>query len=183
MRLGEFEREDYPHSAINTSVINSKAHQDLVRQVAGASVIMAVNRNKTLPILSPLPTRNIALGLCAILIFPTDHMCICAYMHLIRLPAPVCRVCLHISVGPFADCGQCYLHSYNGQPNHIAGYIEGVQSMCVVTPAPTIVLCYRFLKGSLPWQRVERDNCRGGLRGQGESDRCCAEDVEQELLI
>ena len=99
MRLGEFERGETPHSAVNTSVINSPLHQDLVRQVAGASVIMAVNRNKTLPILSPLPTRSIAV------------------------------------VGPFADCGLCYLHSYNGQPSHIAGYVEGVQSIANLTGA------------------------------------------------
>lgn len=99
MRLGEFERGETPHSAANTSVINSPLHQDLVRQVAGASVIMAVNRNKTLPILSPLPTRSIAV------------------------------------VGPFADCGLCYLHSYNGQPSHIAGYVEAVQSMANLTGA------------------------------------------------
>jgi hypothetical protein len=99
MRLGEFEKGAYPHSSINTSVIDSQAHRDLVREVAGASVIMAVNRNNTLPVLSPLPTMNIAV------------------------------------VGPFADCGECYLHSYHGTPNHIAGYVEGVQSMANLTGA------------------------------------------------
>eukprot|EP01043_Picozoa_sp_COSAG02_P059828 COSAG02_NODE_7694_length_2889_cov_19.079570_1_plen_409_part_10 len=99
MRLGEFERGETPHSAINISVIDSQLHQDLVRQVAGASVVMAVNRNNALPISSPLPTRNLAV------------------------------------VGPFADCGQCYLHSYNGHPNHVAGYVEGVQSMANLTGA------------------------------------------------
>ena len=99
MRLGEFEKGAHPHSWINTSVIDSQPHRDLVRQVAAASVVMAVNRNGTLPIASPLPTKKIAL------------------------------------VGPFADCGTCYLHSYNGQPNHIAGFVEGIQSMANATGA------------------------------------------------
>jgi beta-glucosidase-like glycosyl hydrolase len=109
MRLGEFEKPgSYPHAHVATcgdnmtctqGVIASEEHQQLVRKVAAASVVMAVNRNATLPILSPLPTRNIAV------------------------------------VGPFADCGLCYLHSYNGHPNHIAGVVEGVRSMANATGA------------------------------------------------
>jgi hypothetical protein len=99
MRLGEFEKGGHPHSHTNESVIDSQPHRDLVRKVAGASVVMAVNRNGTLPILSPLPTKNIAV------------------------------------VGPFADCGECYLHSYNGQPTHITGVVAGIQSIANATGA------------------------------------------------
>ena len=98
MRLGEFEpEEDYPHAAVNTSVINSPEHQAVAREVASASVIMAINKDNTLPIRSPLPTKTIAV------------------------------------VGAFANCGECYLHSYNGKPWHIAGYVEGVQAMANAT--------------------------------------------------
>ena len=109
MRLGEFEKPgSYPHAYVSTcgdnltctqAVIASQQHQQLVRKVAAASVVMAINRNNTLPIASPLPTRSIAV------------------------------------VGPFADCGLCYLHSYNGLPNHISGALEGIQSMANATGA------------------------------------------------
>ena len=46
---------------MNTSVIDSQPHRVLARKVAGASVIMAVNRNRTLPVDSPLPTKTIAV--------------------------------------------------------------------------------------------------------------------------
>ena len=26
-------------------------------------------------------------------------------------------------VGPFADCGDCYLHSYNGQPSYVVSLL------------------------------------------------------------
>ena len=55
------------------------------------------NKDNTLPIRSPLPTKTIAV------------------------------------VGAFANCGECYLHSYNGKPWHITGYVEGVQAMANAT--------------------------------------------------
>jgi beta-glucosidase len=99
MRLGEFERGPHPYSYVNASVIGSQAHQDLVRKVAAASVVMATNQNKALPILSPLPTRKISI------------------------------------VGPFADCGECYLHSYNGVPGHIVSYVEAISTLARQTGA------------------------------------------------
>ena len=38
-------------------------------------------------------------------------------------------------VGPYANCGDCYLHSYNGHPSYIISYLDAVTEIANITGA------------------------------------------------
>lgn len=90
-RLGEFDPQ-HPFANVDEALIDCPAHRALAREVAAASIVLAVNRGNMLP-LRPGAHKAVAI------------------------------------IGPFADCGDCYLHSYNGHPSYIISYLDAVREV------------------------------------------------------
>eukprot|EP00756_Hemistasia_phaeocysticola_P055985 Hpha_TRINITY_DN3199_c0_g1::TRINITY_DN3199_c0_g1_i2::g.96522::m.96522 len=111
MRLGFFDTPatDYPFppSLFPPGVVESAAHQGLAAESAAKSVVLLRNAGGALPL---SPTGSVAV------------------------------------VGPFAECGpgsqgkrstgdragECYLHSYNGEPTNVTSILDGVSSRVAV---------------------------------------------------
>eukprot|EP01065_Artemidia_motanka_P042620 TRINITY_DN5750_c0_g1_i1.p1 TRINITY_DN5750_c0_g1~~TRINITY_DN5750_c0_g1_i1.p1 ORF type:complete len:780 (+),score=184.39 TRINITY_DN5750_c0_g1_i1:74-2413(+) len=108
MRLGFFDSDatDYPWpaSAIPASALDGPAHRALAREAAAKSVVLLKNENSFLPLKAG--AQSVAV------------------------------------IGPFARCepgtqgtrsvkerqGECYLHSYNGEPTSIVSIFDGIQA-------------------------------------------------------
>eukprot|EP01047_Picozoa_sp_COSAG01_P051376 COSAG01_NODE_5296_length_4352_cov_4.733365_3_plen_408_part_00 len=89
----------HPFAHPDTTVIDSPAHRAVAREIASASIVLLQNPRALLP-LDARALSGRGPGGGSIAV-----------------------------VGPFADCGDCYLHSYNGRPSYIVSPLRAVREV------------------------------------------------------